>query len=108
MDYHCPLCGANQKKTKFGQSMVTRMASECSNCRGLIHLNVHRVETLVVLFNFAVLIVLAAFAYWPQRRWLVLVALAAALLGASALPLLERTYLRNWPRYAAKARDAKP
>jgi hypothetical protein len=84
------------------------MASECSNRHGTIHLNVHRFETVVVLFNFAVLVVLAFFAYRPQRRGLVLVALAAAVVGALALPVLERSYLRNWPRYAARPANAKP
>lgn len=107
MDHRCPLCGAYQKKG-FGQAMVARMESECSNCHGRIQLNVHRLERGVVLFNFAVLVVLAFFVYRPQPRWLVLVVLAVAVAGALALPVLERTYLRNWPRYAVKAKDPKP
>jgi hypothetical protein len=108
MDYRCPLCGANQKKTRFGQTLVTRMKGRCADCNGAIHLNVHRAETLVVLLNLAILVVLAVFAYWPQRRWVVLIAVAAALVGAAALPVLERTYLRNWPRYTARPPDTKP
>jgi len=108
MDYRCPLCGADQKKTRFGQTLVTQMASQCSECHGVIHLNVHRAETIVVLLNLAILVVLAVFAYWPQRRWLVLIAVGAALVGASALPVLERTYLRNWPRYASSAARTEP
>jgi len=107
MDNRCPLCGVQKQKTKFGQSMVPRMVVQCSTCQGIIHLNVHRVETIVVLLNFAIIIVLAIFAYYLQSRELVLVVVGAAMVGASALPLLERTYLRSWPRYVAKALNAK-
>ncbi len=108
MDYHCPLCGANKQKTKFGQAMVPRMAIQCSKCHGVIHLNVHPAETIVVLLNFAIIVVLVVFAYSLQSRDLVLVVVGAALVGASSLPLLEHTYLRSWPRYLAKASNAKP
>jgi len=108
MDYRCPLCGTNQKKTKFGQSMVTRMEVECSHCRAILRLNVHRVENLVVLLNFAVIVVLAAFAWWLQSRNLVLVAVGAAMAGAAALPLLEQIFLHNWPRYKAAAPGTPP
>jgi hypothetical protein len=76
------------------------MEIECSHCKSGIRLNVHRVEEIVVLLSFGTVAALAAFAYWFQSRGLVLTALGAAMLGALALPLLEQTYLRSWPRYA--------
>ena len=77
------------------------MSIECSHCKSVIHLNIHRSETIIVLLNFAVIVVLAVFAYWFQSRGLVLVAVGAAMVGAATLPLLERIYLRTWPRYAS-------
>lgn len=99
MDYRCPLCGTNQTKSKFGQSIVMRMDTECAHCHGRLSLNVHPAETLVVLLDFGAIIILAAFAYWFQSRELVLATVGAAMLGAAALPAIERIYLRSWPRY---------
>ena len=105
MDHRCPHCGKTQKKTKFGQAMVARMTVECTHCRSLMHLNVHRVESIVVMLNFAAIIALATCAYWLHSRELALVAFAVAMAGAASLPLLERTYLRDWPRYAAPPQE---
>jgi hypothetical protein len=80
------------------------MDTECSGCKGEIRLNVHWVEEIVVLLSFGSIVVLAAFAYWFQSQGLVIAALGAAMLGALALPLLENTYLRTWPRYAPRGR----
>lgn len=99
MDYRCPACGNDPGKERLSGSIVTRMSSECPNCKSVRLLNVHRIETIVVMLDFAAIVVLAVFAYWFQSRNLVLVALFAAMAGATALPLIERTYLRSWPRY---------
>ena len=107
MNHRCPLCGAKQAKQKFGQAMVARMNVECSRCGRAIRLNVHPVETAVVLLNFAIIVALALFAYHLQSRGLVLVAFGAAMIGAASLPLLERTYLRSWPRYLADTPPSK-
>lgn len=106
MNYRCPLCGTIQKKTKFGQSMVTRMEVECVQCHRLLRLNVHRAEAILVLLDFAAIITLALLAYRFQDRDLMLAAFGAAMLGAAALPLLERVCLRNWPRYRSAAADS--
>ena len=108
MDYRCPLCGTKQTKTKFGQSMVAGMEIECSHCHRVLRLNVHPIESVVVMLNFAAIVVLAAFAYWFQSRGLVLIAVGAAIVGASAMPALERTYLRSWPRYVSTAQTSEP
>jgi len=102
MDYRCPLCGANLGRRRLTQAVVTQMEIECSNCKSQIRLNVHWVEEIVVLLSFGAIAVLAGFAYWFRSQGLVITALGAALLGALALPLLEKTYLRYWPRYAPK------
>ena len=104
MDYRCPVCGENLGRRKLTQAVVTQMETECSGCKNRICLNVHWVEEIVVLLSFGTIVVLAAFAYWFQSQGLVIAALAAAMLGALALPLLEKTYLRTWPRYAPRGR----
>ncbi len=81
---------------------MTQMEIECSGCRSRIRLNVHWAEEIVVLLSFGTVAALAAFAYWFQSKGFVITALGAAMLGALALPLLEKTYLRHWPRYAPK------
>ena len=102
MDYRCPLCGADLGRRRLTQAVVTQMEIECSNCKSAIRLNVHLAEEIVVLLSFGTIVVLAGFAYWFQSQGLVITALGAAMLGALALPLLEKTYLRHWPRYAPK------
>jgi hypothetical protein len=84
------------------------MEIDCSHCKSTIRLNVHRAEEIVVLLSFGTIIVLAAFAYWFESQGLVLSALGAAMMGALALPLLEQTYLRTWPRYASSVQRPKP
>lgn len=86
---------------KFSHAIVARMEVDCSHCGSRIRVNVHRAEVIVVLINFATIILLGTFAYWFQSQGLVLLALGAAMVGALGLPLLERIGLRNWPRYAA-------
>lgn len=104
MDYRCPECGTNLGRRKLTQAVITRMEIACSGCKSEIRLNVHWVEEIAVLLSFATIVVLAGFAYWFQSQGLVIAALAAAILGALALPLLEKTYLRTWPRYASRSR----
>lgn len=108
MDYRCPACRADLGKRRLSQAIAPRMTIECSHCKSVIRLNIHRAETIIVLLNFAIIVVLAVFAYWFQSRGLVLVAFGAAMVGASALPLLERTALRTWPRYASTVQGSDP
>ena len=101
MDYRCPVCAKDLGKRRLSQSIVARMSIECKHCNSVIFLNLHRIESIVVMLNFLVIIALALFAYWLHNGNLVLVALFAAMAGAAALPLLERTWLRDWPRYVS-------
>ena len=84
------------------QAVVVRMEIECFGCKSDIRLNVHWMEEIVVLLSLGTVVVLAAFAYWFQNQGLVVTALGAAMLGALAMPLLEKTYLRTWPRYVPR------
>jgi len=100
MDYRCPVCETNLAKRRITQAVVVQMEMECSHCKSVIRLNIHRSEEIVVLLSFGTIVALAAFAYLYQSQSLVITALGAAMLGALALPLLEQTYLRTWRRYA--------
>ena len=108
MDYRCPVCRENIAKRRLSQTVMLKLEIECPRCNSVVRHNIHRAETIIVLLDFAAIIVLAAFAYWFQSRGMVLVAVGAALVGASALPLLERTYLRTWPRYATTVQSPNP
>jgi DNA-directed RNA polymerase subunit RPC12/RpoP len=107
MDYRCPDCGANLGKRKLTQAVVARMEIDCSHCKSVIRLNVHRAEAILVLLDFGAIVVLAAFAYWFQSQSLALAAFGAAMVGALALPVLEQTYLRTWPRYASSVQSPR-
>jgi hypothetical protein len=87
---------------------MVKLEIECPHCNSVVRHNVHPAETIVVMLNFAAIAVLAAFAWWFQSRDLILVAVGAALVGASALPLLEHTYLRTWPRYGSIIQSPGP
>lgn len=99
MDHRCPVCRKVIVKRGLSQTVMIKLEIQCPHCKKVVAYNVHRAESAVVLFNFAVIVVLAVFAYSFQSRGLVVVAVGAAIVGAAALPLLERTYLRTWPRY---------
>ncbi|HQZ46213.1 MAG TPA: hypothetical protein PK042_08855 [Usitatibacteraceae bacterium] len=99
MDYHCPLCKSDLGRSKLSRAVMARLEIECSQCGKPIRVNVHRAERIVVLANFAVILVLAGLAYWFHSRELVVVAFLAAMVGAASLPLVERVWLRTWPRY---------
>jgi hypothetical protein len=99
MDYRCPLCGGSLARRKFTQAIITRMELDCPHCKQKIQLNLHPVEmAVVVIFSF-VFLALGLLAYWTKSHEALLAAFGAAMLGSLALPALERTYLRSWPRY---------
>lgn len=108
MDYRCPICGTNLGRRRLSEAIVARMAVECSHCKNVIRLNIHPAETVIVLLIFGTIVVLAAFGYWFQSRGLMLFVFGAAMVGALALPLLEKICLRSWPRYASSVQGPKP
>jgi hypothetical protein len=108
MDHRCPVCRKAIIKRGLSHTVMVKLEIECPHCKSVVAYNIHRVENMVVLLNFAAIVLLAAFAYWFQSRSLVLVAVGVALVGAAALPVLERTYLRTWPRYAAIENNPQP
>ena len=100
MDNRCPVCRADLGARKLSQAIVARMEIDCSRCKSRIRLNYHWTEVVAVALSFGAFVVLAALAYWLQSQQLMIFAFGVAMAGALALPLLEWTYLRTWPRYA--------
>ncbi len=100
MDNRCPVCRADLGARKLSQAIVARMEIDCPRCKSRIRLNYHWTEVIAVALGFGAFVVLAALAYWLQSQQLMIIAFGAAMAGALALPLLEWTYLRTWPRYA--------
>lgn len=108
MDYRCPVCRTNLGRRRLSEAVVTRMEIECSHCKSVIRLNIHPAEAVIVLLIFVTIVVSATFGYWLQNRGLMLSAFGTAMVGALALPLLEKIYLRSWPRYASSVQNPKP
>jgi DNA-directed RNA polymerase subunit RPC12/RpoP len=100
MDKRCPICRADLGARKLSQAIVARMEIDCPHCMSRVRLNYHWTEVIAVFLGFGAFVVLAALAYRLQSQGLMLFAFGAAMAGALALPVLERTYLRSWPRYA--------
>lgn len=108
MDCRCPICSHDLGRRKLGHAIVARMEIECSFCKNYIQLNVHRAEHITVLASFVGFLALAAISWLLQSQALAVIAFGAAMLGALSLPLLEHTYLRQWPRYRRLAPKASP
>jgi len=106
MDYRCPNCTKDLATRKLLQSVIARWEIDCRYCGKRIRLNVHPLELMLVMLSFAVFVALAVLAWWLQSNGLTLLALCAGVGGAVALPVLERTRLRTWARYAPVARSS--
>lgn len=108
MNCRCPLCHVDLGRRKLGYAIVARMEVECAHCKNPIRLNVHPLENQVVIGSFGAFLVMAALAYLMEHQGLAIAAFGVAMLGAAALPILERTVLRDWPRYARIAKRDGP
>jgi len=106
MDYRCPVCSANLGRRKLSHAIVARITIECPNCKSTIRLNVHPLELGLVLFGFGTIVILAVLAYRLHSQALALVLLVFAFAAGVASHVAERTWLRDWPRYAKQ--ESKP
>ena len=106
MDYRCPLCRADLRQRKAVQAILTKMESDCSVCRGRLRMNIHQAEMGVVLASFGAVVVTGVLAWALQSQALTLLLFGVAMAGAAAVPLVENTWLKRWPRYVP-ARDAQ-
>jgi len=105
MDNRCPLCGKDLGRRKLAYSIIARMEIDCPHCLRRLRLNLHPAETAVVLAASAAFVALAAFAYQRQSQGLLLAALALGAAGMGAVYLVERRWLRDWPRYVPRAME---
>jgi hypothetical protein len=103
VNHRCPHCGRDLASRKLAGSIIARMDLECPQCHGALTVNVHPAETALVLASVGGAVALAALAYAAQSQALLLAALAVGMGGAGAVYALERTRLRDWPRYAPRA-----
>lgn len=103
MDYRCPNCTRDLATRKLLQSVIARWEIDCRYCGKRIRLNLHPLELKVVMFSFAAFVAFAVLAWRLESNALTLLALCAGVGGAVALPILERTRLRTWARYASLA-----
>ena len=101
MDYRCPICAKELSDRKLAHAIVARMDLDCRHCGARIRLNLHPAEMAVVLAGVAAFVAAAALAYRLQSQALLLAVIAITMSGAAAMVLLERTWLRDWPRYAS-------
>jgi len=108
MNYRCPNCAKDLATRKLLQSVIARWEIDCRYCGRRIRLNVHPLELKVVTFSFAAFVALAVLAWRLENNALTLLALCAGVGGAVALPIIERTYLRTWARYAPLAQRRTP
>lgn len=99
MDHRCPHCGESLRLRRLTHAIISRLEIECPKCGRKLRRNVHRVEEAIVVASFGLLVAFALAAHALGREGLILAGLAAAASGAVALPLLERTWLKDWPRY---------
>lgn len=99
MDHRCPACKGDLARRKLIDAVITRMDSECPHCKRRLRLNVHGAEQAIVIVNFFAIIGLGTLAYFLKSEPLMAATFIAVLLGSMMLPLLERTWLRTWPRY---------
>ena len=109
MDHRCPHCGRDLVARKLSQAIIARMEIDCPHCKRRIRVNVHRAEEVVTFGTLAAFALFAGLGYWLERESLYAAAFGVAMLGAGALPLAERVWLRTWPRYVPMDTErAKP
>ena len=101
MDHRCPLCGHDLSARRLSQAIVARLEIDCPFCNRRIRTNVHPLEQALMIASFGGFVLFGLLWYWWQREGFLVLALASAMAGAALLPLIERYWLRHWPRYAS-------
>jgi hypothetical protein len=99
MKHNCPACGADLSRHRsLMRSVIPRMALDCPACRARIEVNVHPVESWLMVASFLGFVACGVIYYASGREGFVVAALAC-LAPAGVLPMLERYWFRDWPRY---------
>ena len=87
---------------KLAQSIIAKMEIDCPGCMQRLEMNVHPVETGAMLLYCVGFVLPVIFGYVLERRDLMGAGVGIGIAGAAAIYLIERTYLRGWPRYRPK------
>jgi hypothetical protein len=93
---------------KLTQPIIARAEIDCPFCKGRLKVNLHPAEEAITLGTLAGFLLLAALGYWLGREALYVAAVGVAMLGAAALPVLERLWLATWPRYVKPKSGSEP
>jgi DNA-directed RNA polymerase subunit RPC12/RpoP len=102
MDNRCPVCGKDLGRRKLAHSIVARMDVDCPHCGGGLSVHVHPAERILVLAGAGGALALAVLSYLAQSQALLLAALLAGMAAAGAMSMLDRIWLRDWPRYVPR------
>jgi len=103
MDFRCPNCGRDLAKRKLAFSIIAKMEVDCPGCMQRLRMNIHQVESAVTtLFSIGFVGMLLA-GILLERQELIGIGIVVGLAGGAASFLVERLYLRSWPRYVPKA-----
>lgn len=78
------------------------MEIDCPACQRRLRLNLHPLETAVVLAGAGTFVAVALLAYQRQSQGLLLAALAVGMAAMGAVHVVERYWLRDWPRYVPR------
>jgi hypothetical protein len=97
MELRCPHCNADLTRRVAG-TVMPRLSFDCPSCRARVEMNVHPVESTVMIASFAGFVAFAALYYFIKDDGFLVGALAC-LAPAALLPLFERHWFRGWPRY---------
>ena len=74
------------------------MELDCPSCRARIEVNVHPVESTLMVASFAAFVGFGVLFYVFKQDGFLVCALAA-LSPAALLPFVERRWFKGWPRY---------
>jgi DNA-directed RNA polymerase subunit RPC12/RpoP len=102
MDNRCPVCGKDLGRRKLAHSIVARMDVDCPHCGGGLSVHVHPAERILVLAGAGGTLALAVLSYLAQSQALMMAALGAGMVAAAAASVLDRIWLRDWPRYVPR------
>ena len=103
MEYRCPACNADLAARRVIGRVIPRMEVDCPFCLKRIEMNVHPVESAVMIACFAGFIAFAVL-FYALKNDAYLVAALACLAPSALLPLLERRFFKGWPRFRLKQR----
>jgi hypothetical protein len=102
MDNRCPICGEDLGRRKLAYSIVARLDVDCPHCHGGLTVHVHPAERFLMLGGTGAALALAVASYAEQSQRLMLAAVVAGMAAGGAMWVLDRIWLRAWPRYVPR------